>query len=140
MARGFLGETAAINAFARAVRAEVYVADFGMREELAGHPRLIGVNCGRGTANFALGPAIPHASLDGVLAAGAAAFDILRSRSPFDILALGEMGIANTTSAAALVAAFARARRARHRPRNRHRRCALAAQDRGHRARARPHR
>ncbi len=108
MVHGFLGEIAAINAFARAVRAEVYVADFGMRERLAEHPRLIDVNCGRGTANFALGPAIPRTSLDDALAAGAAAFDILRDRSPFDVIALGEMGIANTSSAAAVVAAFAR--------------------------------
>ena len=108
MIGGFLGGTAAINAFSRAVRAEVYVADFGVREALGEHARLIDVKCGLGTANFALGPAIPPASLDEAIAAGGAAFAAVRLRYPFDILALGEMGIANTTSAAALVAAFAR--------------------------------
>ncbi len=106
MVGGFLGGNAAINAFSRAVRAEVYVVDFGVRMQLAEHPHLIDVNCGRGTANFARGPAIPRAALEGVLAAGATAFETIRARRPFDVLALGEMGIANTTSAAAIVAAL----------------------------------
>jgi nicotinate-nucleotide--dimethylbenzimidazole phosphoribosyltransferase len=104
MVGGFLGGIAAINAFSRAVRAEVYVADFGVRMQLNAHPRLIDVNCGRGTANFACGPAIPREALDEVVAAGATAFEMIRT--PFDVLALGEMGIANTTSAAAVVAAL----------------------------------
>ena len=39
MVGGFLGGTAAISAFARAVRAEVYVANFGVRVPLAPHDR-----------------------------------------------------------------------------------------------------
>jgi nicotinate-nucleotide--dimethylbenzimidazole phosphoribosyltransferase len=108
MVGGFLGGIAAINAFSRAVRAEVYVVDFGVREPLSAHPRLIDVNCGRGTANFAHGPAIPRSTLDAVLEAGVAAFEAVRARHAFDVLALGEMGIANTTSAAAIVAALCR--------------------------------
>jgi NaMN:DMB phosphoribosyltransferase len=72
MVGGFLAGTAAINAFARAVRAEVYVANFGVRVPLAPHERLIDVNAGLGTANLAREPAIPRAALDGVLAAGRA--------------------------------------------------------------------
>ncbi len=106
MVGGFLAGSAAINAFARAVRAEVYVADFGVREKLAAHPRLIDVHCGYGTANLARRAAIPAHDLGYVLAAGVAAFDELRERAPFDVLALGDMGIGNTTSAAAIVAAF----------------------------------
>ena len=109
MVGGFLGGIAAINAFSRAVRAEVYVADFGVREKPAEHPRLIDVNCGRGTANLAREAAIPRTALERVLAAGGAAFEIVRARHPFDVIALGEMGIANTTPAAAIVAAFGRA-------------------------------
>src|SRR5262245_52541819 len=40
MVGGFCAGTAAINAFARAVRAEVFVADFGVDAELAAHPAL----------------------------------------------------------------------------------------------------
>ncbi len=106
MVGGFLAGTAAIGAFARAVRAEVYVANFGVRVPLAPHDRLFDVCAGLGTANLAQEPAIARAALDGVLAAGAKAFEMLRARVPFDVLALGEMGIGNTTSAAAIVAAF----------------------------------
>ena len=106
MVGGFLAGTAAIGAFARAVRAEVYVANFGVREPLAPHARLIDVNVGLGTANLAREPAIARDRVDAVLAAGNTAFNALRERVPFDVLALGDMGIANTTSAAAIVAAF----------------------------------
>jgi nicotinate-nucleotide--dimethylbenzimidazole phosphoribosyltransferase len=106
MVGGFLAGTAAIGAFARAVRAEVYVANFGVRSPLASHARLIDVNVGLGTANLAREPAIARAALERVIAAGTAAFAALRERVPFDVLALGEMGIGNSTSAAAIVAAF----------------------------------
>jgi nicotinate-nucleotide--dimethylbenzimidazole phosphoribosyltransferase len=106
MVGGVLAGTAAIGAFARAVRAEVYVANFGVRVPLAPHERLIDVNAGLGTANLAREPAIPRAALEGVLAAGRSAFETLRRRAPFDVLALGEIGIGNSTSAAAIVAAF----------------------------------
>jgi nicotinate-nucleotide--dimethylbenzimidazole phosphoribosyltransferase len=106
MVGGFLAGTAAIGAFARAARAEVYVANFGVRVPLAEHARLIDVNAGLGTANLAREPAIPRDRVDAVLAAGTTAFAALRERAPFDVLALGDMGIGNTTSAAAIVAAF----------------------------------
>jgi len=106
MVGGFLAGTAAIGAFARAVRAEVFVANFGVRVPLAAHDRLIDVNVGLGTANLALEPAIARDAVDAVLAAGEAAYATLRARAAFDVLALGDMGIGNTTSAAAIVAAF----------------------------------
>jgi nicotinate-nucleotide--dimethylbenzimidazole phosphoribosyltransferase len=106
MVAGFLAGTSAIGAFGRAVRAEVYVANFGVRVPLAAHARMIDVNVGLGTANLAREPAIARAAVDAVLKAGATAFAALRERVPFDVLALGEMGIGNTTSAAAIVAAF----------------------------------
>ncbi len=106
MIAGFLAGTAAINAFARVAHAEIVVANFGVREKLAPHPQLLDVNAGYGTANLARRAAIPRDDLDDVLAAGVAAFDACYERRPFDVIALGEMGIGNTTSAAALVAGF----------------------------------
>ena len=106
MVGGFLGGFAAINTFARAVRAEVYVANFGVREALAPHPALIDVNVGYGTFNLARRPAIKREDLAYTIAAGIAAYDEIVERQPFDIIALGEMGIGNTTSAAAIVTAF----------------------------------
>lgn len=104
MVAGFLRGTAAINALARAARAEVYVADFGVLVPQAEHPRLIDVRCGPGTGNLAIEPAIARDRLDAVLACGTAAHDAVRERAPFDVLAVGEMGIGNTTCASALVA------------------------------------
>jgi nicotinate-nucleotide--dimethylbenzimidazole phosphoribosyltransferase len=106
MVGAFLGGFAAINAIGAAARARVLVANFGVRTPLPAHPALIDVLCGYGTANLARRPAIPRAELDYVLAAGIAAFDEAMERAPFDVLALGEMGIANTTSAAAVICAF----------------------------------
>jgi nicotinate-nucleotide--dimethylbenzimidazole phosphoribosyltransferase len=106
MVGAFLAGHAAINAFARAVRADVYVANFGVRGELAPHPLLIGTPVGRGTANFARGPALGDDDVERSLAAGIAAVDDVLGRAPYDVLALGEMGIGNTTSASALVAAL----------------------------------
>ncbi|GAC1414234.1 MAG: nicotinate-nucleotide--dimethylbenzimidazole phosphoribosyltransferase [Candidatus Velthaea sp.] len=106
MVGGFLAGFAAVNAFARSVRAEVYVANFGVREPLAAHPRLLDVNVGYGTANLARRPAIKRDDLGYVIASGIAAFDETMEKAPFDVIALGEMGIGNTTSAAAIVAAF----------------------------------
>lgn len=106
MVGGFLGGYAAINAFARAVGADVYVANFGVREPLAAHPLLIDALVGHGTANFARGDAMPPGDVELALAAGIAAFDDVLARKPYDVVALGEMGIGNTTSAAALVAAL----------------------------------
>ncbi|MGD0473615.1 MAG: nicotinate-nucleotide--dimethylbenzimidazole phosphoribosyltransferase [Candidatus Velthaea sp.] len=106
MVGGFLAGFAAINAFARTARAEVFVANFGVREALPVHPRLFDVNAGYGTANLAHGPAIRRDHLPYTLAAGIAAYDAAAEAAPFDVIAVGEMGIGNTTSAAAIVAAF----------------------------------
>lgn len=106
MVGGFLAGFAAINAFARTARAEVFVANFGVREALPVHPRLFDVNAGYGTANLAHGPAIRRDLLPYTLAAGIAAYDAAFEAAPFDVLAIGEMGIGNSTSAAAITAAF----------------------------------
>jgi nicotinate-nucleotide--dimethylbenzimidazole phosphoribosyltransferase len=105
MVGAFIAGHAAINAFSRAVGADVYVANFGVRGELAPHPLLIDVLVERGTANFARGDAMRADEVELALAAGIAALDDVLARAPYDVIALGEMGIGNTTSAAAIVAA-----------------------------------
>jgi nicotinate-nucleotide--dimethylbenzimidazole phosphoribosyltransferase len=100
----FLAGHAAINAFARTARADVFVANFGIATALAPHPLLIDVPAGRGTANFAAGPAMDVPTVHRALDAGAAALDRVLANASYDVLALGDMGIANTTSAAAIAA------------------------------------
>ena len=106
MIGAFLGGFAAISAFARAARAEVFVANFGVAGDVAKHERLIDVPVARGTRNFAVGAAMDDAHVDAALEAGARAFAEVMQRVRPQILALGEMGIGNTTTAAAVVAAL----------------------------------
>jgi nicotinate-nucleotide--dimethylbenzimidazole phosphoribosyltransferase len=106
MVGAFLADFAAISAFGRAARANVYVADFGVRTPSAPHPRLIDARCGPGTADFSTGPAMASDAVDTAIAAGVTAFERVRAETSFDVIAIGEMGIANTTAAAAIVAAF----------------------------------
>ena len=105
MVAAFTGGYAAINAFARTAGADLFVADFGIREPAAPHPSLFDVRVGAGTANLAREPALRAAQVDEALNAGIAVFEQLFERRAYDVLALGEMGIGNTTSAAAIVAA-----------------------------------
>ena len=106
MVGAFLAEMAAINAFARAVDAELYVANFGVATALPTHDRLFDLCVAKGTRNFFREPAMSDAQLDAALEAGATAFERVRERGAIDVLALGEMGIGNTTSAAALICAL----------------------------------
>ena len=106
MVGAFLAEFAAINAFARVSHADVFVADFGVATPLPQHSRLMDLNVRRGTRNFAREAAMTDAELDRALRAGSEAFANLQAQVRPQILALGEMGIGNSTSAAAMVAAF----------------------------------
>jgi nicotinate-nucleotide--dimethylbenzimidazole phosphoribosyltransferase len=106
MVGAFLGGFAAINAFARVASAEVFVANFGVAAELPAHERLIDVAIARGTKNFAREPAMPEAHVHAAIAAGMRVFGEVRARSGAQIVALGDMGIGNTTSAAAIVSAL----------------------------------
>lgn len=102
MARNFLRGSAAINVLARRIGAVTKIVDAGV----AG-PRIDGlINCrvAEGTQNFACVPAMSRdqaaaATEHGVKLSSQAARE-------FDIVALGEMGIGNTTAASALLCAF----------------------------------
>ncbi|HTC29517.1 MAG TPA: nicotinate-nucleotide--dimethylbenzimidazole phosphoribosyltransferase [Candidatus Acidoferrum sp.] len=106
MIGAFLGGFAAINAFARVAQAEVFVANFGVAGDLPPHERLLGVAVGRGTRNFAREAAMDAADVDRALQAGMDAFAAVVERVDPQLLALGEMGIGNTTSAAAVICAI----------------------------------
>lgn len=102
MVATFLAGKASANAFARAVGADLRVVDAGVDAELAPHPVLTNAKVRRGTRNAAVEPALTLAEAEQALARGA---DIARQAlaDDFEILALGEMGIGNTASAALLM-------------------------------------
>jgi nicotinate-nucleotide--dimethylbenzimidazole phosphoribosyltransferase len=105
MVQNFLAGGAAINVLARRVGARVIVADMGVAADIPKHSNLISRKIGRGTQNIALGPAM---SLEEALIAITAGIKILESEIArgLDLVAIGEMGIGNTTAASAIVAAI----------------------------------
>jgi nicotinate-nucleotide--dimethylbenzimidazole phosphoribosyltransferase len=104
MVLNFLGGGAAINVLARQMGARVVVVDAGVASDIPAHPDLVSRKVGRGTADFSLGPAMTAEQAAQALDLGR---DLARQEIArgLDILAVGEMGIGNTTSASAIIAA-----------------------------------
>ncbi|MBB6018195.1 nicotinate-nucleotide--dimethylbenzimidazole phosphoribosyltransferase [Deinococcus radiopugnans] len=109
MVANFLAETpagpggAAVNAVARTVGARVYVMDAGVNAELPDHPALIRAAVRRGTRDLRRTAAMTAQETEALVLAGAA----LARRAiedGADLIVPGEMGIGNTTPAAALTA------------------------------------
>ncbi len=105
MVLNFLQGGAAINQFAQVADCEVYVLDVGVVGALPDHPRLLKAKVREGTANLAQGPAMRLEEAERALQAGRlAARRALEAGAT--VLAAGDMGIGNTTAAAALTAAL----------------------------------
>lgn len=101
MVATFLAGRATANAFARAVGVQTTVIDAGVAADLS-HPDLVDAKVGRGTRNAAREPAMTVDETTLALARGAAQATAAVARGA-DVLALGEMGIGNTASAALLM-------------------------------------
>jgi nicotinate-nucleotide--dimethylbenzimidazole phosphoribosyltransferase len=105
MIAGFCSGTAAVNAIAATVGAEVLVLDVGVASDLPDHPRLRRARVRPGTADLSEGQATSRAeAATAVLAGAAAAEDLIAGGA--DLLVTGDMGIGNSTAAACLIAAF----------------------------------
>ncbi len=103
MLKVFASGGAAISVLSRLVGAELVVVDAGVREELD-DPRVRSIRIGSGTANAANGAAMSREQALAALGAGVSLARELAGR--VDIVALGDMGIGNTTAAGALHAAL----------------------------------
>lgn len=90
---------AAINLFAAQAGARLLVVDAGVDADLPAGPRDLKI--ARGTADWVHGPAMTAAQAEAALAAGATVLDELADAG-CTVVALGEMGIGNTASAALL--------------------------------------
>jgi len=105
MVYNFLRGGAGINVLARQARARVEVVDIGVKHDFAEVPELISRKVAYGTRNMAREPALTReealeAVLVGVERAEAA------TAAGVDVIAAGDMGIGNTTPAAALASIF----------------------------------
>ena len=99
MVANMLAGGAAINVLARQHGFALHVVDAGVAADLDEHPQLINRKIAYGTQNSCQGPAMTSAQLHQALQAGG---DIVNSL-PGNIMAFGEMGIANTSSASLLL-------------------------------------
>ncbi len=105
MVHNFLNGGAAINVLARRAGARVVVADLGMVAELPTNAGLQSRRVGPGTANLANGPAMSREAAVSAIVTGMAIVEAEVTQG-LDVLALGEMGIANTTASSAIIAAL----------------------------------
>jgi nicotinate-nucleotide--dimethylbenzimidazole phosphoribosyltransferase len=101
----FLNGTAAISVLARQMDARLMVVDAGVAAELEDHPQLVRGKVALGTADLNHGPAMtPEQAEQSVqLGIDVAGREFERG---LDLLAVGEMGIGNTTAASALISAI----------------------------------
>ena len=105
MVANFLGGGAVCNAFANQVGAEVCVVDVGVACELPATPGLLPRKVRPGTADFTVGPAMSHEDVLKAIEVGIeTARDLVAAGNK--ALLTGEMGIANTTTSAALIAVY----------------------------------
>jgi nicotinate-nucleotide--dimethylbenzimidazole phosphoribosyltransferase len=99
MVENFLADGAAINVFARQNGAALHIVDAGVNHDFGARPGLIDCKLAHGTRNFALEPAMTPQQCATAMEHGAS----LAAGLPGNVLGFGEMGIGNTTSAAALM-------------------------------------
>jgi nicotinate-nucleotide--dimethylbenzimidazole phosphoribosyltransferase len=105
MVENFLAGGAAINVLARLHGAAVHVVDVGVDGDLSHHAALLHHKVRRGSRNMLHEAAMSEAELAAALAAGAALGDAAAAEG-VGLLAVGEMGIGNTTAASAITAAL----------------------------------
>ncbi len=110
MMANFLHGGAAVNVLARRQQARVVVVDMGIKNPLATHSTqthtmfVLDQAIARGSANFLKGPAMTRAQVLQAREVGRRVVAEQFAGQGVRVLALGEMGIGNTTSASAIAA------------------------------------
>ncbi len=103
MVLSFVRGTAAVGVLARAACARLVVVDVGVDAEFAPNLPIEHCKVRPGTASFVQGAAMERSEAIAAMCTGADVITAELSRG-IDLLALGEMGIGNTTAAAAVAA------------------------------------
>lgn len=107
MVRNFAAGGAAVNQLARTVGAELVVYDVGVASLLDDVPGIRHAKVRASTRDMASGPAMTIDETVQAVSVGSEAVRSLAASGGVRAVAIGEMGIGNTTAAAALVAALA---------------------------------
>jgi len=105
MVRNFLNGGAAINVLARQTNSDIVVVDVGVDFDFDGAPGLLHRKVRRGTRNFAREAAMTEVELHAAMQVG---IDLVNEAAAQGrtLIALGEMGIGNTSAATAITAAL----------------------------------
>ena len=102
MVANFLSGGAAVSALARQAGATVKIIDVGVANPVPGDTSQLAVlKLANGTRNFTLGPAMPREHAVEILNRGIE-LSVELSNGGADLIAVGEMGIGNTTAASAI--------------------------------------
>jgi len=99
MVENFLAQGAAINVFSRQNHCALRIIDAGVNHAFGQHPSLLDRKIGFGTRNFAIEPAMTTAVCAAAMTHGMELAAALEG----NVVGFGEMGIGNTTSAAAIM-------------------------------------
>ena len=101
MVANIVNQGAAVNVLARQNNTRVLVVDVGVAQDLSGLSGVIHHNLAKGSQNMRQGPALSRAMTEEAIHVG---MQVLREQvqDGLDLVALGEMGIGNTTAAAAV--------------------------------------
>ena len=107
MVSNFVAGGAAVNVIANSMNADFLVVDTGVDADLGGlqSPSFLSLPVARGTADLSAHAAMSEAQLNTALANGIRVADQCAEKG-YDAVALGEMGIGNTTVASAMTAAL----------------------------------
>lgn len=105
MVLNFLRGGAAVNVLARLHGVDLHIVDMGVDAVFDPHPGLFDRKIARGSANMLHGPAMSDAQLAQALKTGAS-FVAQAAERGVVLLAVGEMGIGNTTAASAITCAL----------------------------------
>lgn len=105
MVHNFLQGGAAINVLAKHVDAEIVVVDIGVNFNFQNCPGLTHKKIASGTKNMAEGPSMTRQQVEEALKTGIALAQDAAARG-IDVIASGDMGIGNTTPAAAIMSIY----------------------------------
>ena len=103
MVMNFLNHGAAINVLTKQTHSDVIIVDIGVNYDFPELPGLISKKVAKGTANMLKAPAMTKAQAEEALQTGMDVFNEAADKG-LQLAATGEMGIGNTTSAAAITA------------------------------------
>lgn len=105
MALNMVAGGAAVNVLSRQMGAQLYVVDVGIANPLPEDSGVLNRRVADGTADFTAGPAMSRQQALAAIGVGVEVAELALQEGA-DIFCLGEMGIGNTTPAAALISVF----------------------------------